>query len=221
MRLIPFIMVTALSAPAPAGVTLPFTETFNTDTAGWRNAAGAALDWTASGSFDGSGFASASFNFANNASGEDLVMIRGQDGFDSSGDAFVGNWLSSGVGEFSTYVRHDGPGPLNFFARFASPFNFPGAVAIEFTPVEAGEWTQLTFSIDALNPQFVTFEGSDFTSVFSNIGNIQIGVRVSDALAGLNQVVTFDIDNAAIAIPAPGAATWIAMAGLAAIRRRR
>lgn len=221
--LTPLIALAAIAAPAVAA-TVPFVETFATDTADWRNAAGSALDFNAAGSFDGSSFVSTSFNFVNNSENEDLVIFRGQDNFDSSTDALVGDWISEGVAEFSFYIRHDGPSPANFFARFASPFNFPGGVAVDFAPVAAGVWTELSFTIDASNPQFVSFEGSDFNTVFSNIGNVQIGVRVPGAFAGLDQPVTFSLDNVAITggvIPTPGAATLFALAGLAAARRRR
>ena len=221
--ILPAFALAAIAAPAFAA-TVPFVETFAAGDANWRNAASAAVDFSASGSFDGSSFISTSFNFVNNAANEDLVIFRGQSAFGSSGGAFVGDWISDGVAEFSFYIRHDGPSPANFFARFAGPFNFPGGVAVDFAPVAAGVWTQLSFTIDASNPQFVSFEGTDFNTVFSNIGNVQIGVRVPAAFAGLDQPITFALDNVAITggvIPTPGAATLFAVAGLAAARRRR
>lgn len=220
----PVIAAALITLPA-VGVTTPFTETFDSNSAGWRDAGGGAdIGWVPSGSFDGSAYATTSFNFLNSAADSDLAIARAQDGFNSSGDAFVGDWLASGVGEFSVWVRHDGPAPVNFFARFASSANFPGAFALESATVAANQWTRLTVSIDALNPQFVTFEGSDFNTVFSNIGNIQIGVRVPTAFAGLDQSITFDIDSAGIsaaAVPAPASASILALAGFALTRRRR
>ncbi len=211
----------ATSAPALAA-TVPFVETFAAGDANWRNAAGAAVDFNPSGPFDG--FISTPFNFVNNAANEDLVIFRGQSSFGSSGGAFVGDWITAGVAEFSFDIRHNGPADAVFFARFASPFNFPGVVALDSSPIAAGEWTRITFAIDASNPQFI-FEGpSTFGSVFSNIGNVQIGVRVPVAFAGLDQPITFSLDNVAITggvIPTPGAAMLFGVAGIAASRRRR
>jgi hypothetical protein len=65
----------------------------------------------------------------------------------------------------------------------------------------------------------VTFEGSDFATVFGNIGNLQIGVDVPAELAGMNRVVTFDVDKVSI-VPEPTTLTLLAP-GLAWLMRRR
>lgn len=221
MRAITPIVAAIFVAPAFAGVTPPITENFNTDAANWRNSAGTAeLDWISSGSFDGSAFASGTLNFMNSVEGDTPIAFRAQDEFNSSGNAFVGDWIAGGATEFSAWVRHDAAVPLSFFTRFSSPFNFPGAIAVEFAPVLPNTWTQLTFAIDPNNPQFISFEGSDFNSVFSNVGHIQIGVDVPLALAGLDQTFTFDLDHARL-IPAPGAVSLFALSGIVALRRRR
>jgi MYXO-CTERM domain-containing protein len=49
--------------------------------------------------------------------------------------------------------------------------------------------------------------------VFGNIGNIQVGVSVSAALAGLDQEISFDIDQVSV-VPEPTAAALAVMAML-------
>lgn len=216
-----FAAAALFAAPAIAGVTLPAVEAFNENAANWRDAGGSAeLSWVASGSFDGSGYVSTSFNFANTAPEDTPILFRAQDEYGSSGGAFVGDWIASGAAEFSFWVRHDAITPLNFLVRFTGPANFPGAVALEFAPVLANTWTQISIDLNAMNPAFISFEGTDFETVFSNIGHIQIGVSAPEALAGLDQSFTFDLDHAAL-IPAPGALGLLCFAGVCAARRRR
>jgi len=112
--------------------------------------------------------------------------------------------VSFGVGKFHAFVRHNAPQPLNFFNRFTSPINFPGAFALHFDPVLPNVWTELILDLSPANPQFVTFEGATFAEVFSEIGNVQFGVSVPDGLAGVNQEFTFDLDQVSIsAVPEP------------------
>lgn len=202
-----------------SAATVPFTEDFASDTANWKDAAISDLAYNAAGGPDGSGFVTGSFSFVGSADGDTPVILRGQDTFDASGDNFVGNWLTDGITEFSAFVRHDAPLPLNFFTRFASPFNFPGGVAVNFVPVLPNTWTQVTFDISALNPQFVSFEGSDFNTIFSNVGNVQLGVSVPAALAGSGATYSFDLDQPTIT-PEPATLGLIAAGGLCALRRR-
>ena len=220
--------VALLGASANA-VTNPFTEAFAAGASGWRNAdASAALAYSAFGSFNGSSFVSGGFNFASSITGDTPVILRGQDEFGFSGGAFEGDWLAAGVTEFTAFVRHDAPVPLTFFARFSGPANFPGAVGISFIPVAPNTWTPINIPISALAPNFVSFEGTDFPTVFSanpansfqGIGHIQIGVDVPAALEGVDQPFTFDLDNPTIT-PSPGAVGLLAMGGLVAMRRRR
>jgi hypothetical protein len=150
------------------------------------------------------------------------VLIRAQDEFNSSGHAFEGNWIAQGVGRFSALVRHNAPLPLSYFARFSSPANFPGGTAVKFAPVPPNTWTQLNFDIRADNPEFVTFEGSSFNAVFSNIGHIQLGVNVPAALNENATAFTFDIDKASIAaVPEPAGVVAGVMASIAIVGGRR
>ena len=191
------------TACALAG-TVPFTEEFETDAAGWYDTPGSLLlAWASDGGPDNSSHAMGAFNFLSSSPGDTPLLFRAQDEFNSSGGAFEGNWITGGVSEFSAFVRHDAGLPLTYFVRFSSPFNFPGAVALNFAPVPSTTWTLISFEIDPGSPQFISFEGSDFETVFSNIGHVQIGASVPEGLAGIDQGFVFGLDKAAI-IPEPG-----------------
>ena len=186
------------------GATVPFTEHFASNAANWADNSGLALvDHVAVGGPDGSGYVSTDLVPAGRG-GESVVLFRGQDEFNSSGGAFVGNWTADSVGQFSTYVRHNAPVPLTYFTRFSGPANFPGATAVRFAPVLPNTWTLLEFDLEPTNPAFVTFEGSSFNSVFSNIGHVQVGVSVPASLDAVSTQFTFDLDRPSIAaIPEP------------------
>ena len=194
---------------AAFATTVPFVEDFSSDVSNWRDGAPTAmavpLAFETTGGPDGSSYATTGFSFENSAAMGTPAIFRGQDGFDSSQDAFVGNWIADGVGTLTAQVRHNAPQPLTFFARIAKPANFPAGTAIQFAPVLPNTWTQLSFAIAPTNPQFVSFEGSNFGTVFSGIGNIQFGVSVPAGLAGTTPTYTFDLDQVALtaAVPEP------------------
>jgi len=215
------LTVAAATASMSSGALIPFTEDFDTDSSNWFNAAGSApVDWSPAGGPDGGAHASTGFNFGLSTADDTPVLFRAQDEFNSSAGAFEGDWISEGVTEFTFDVRHTAPEPLTFFARFSSPFNFPGATAIGFSPVFPNVWTTISIAIDPANPQFISFEGQTFGDVFSNIGHVQIGVSVSESLAGVDQTFGFDLDKPTI-VPVPGAGAVLALAGLVTMRRRR
>ncbi len=199
--------------------TVPFTEDFTAGNAGWKDSASADMTFVAAGGPDGSSYTTGTFSFAGQADGDTPVLLRGQDNFDASGDAFVGDWISDGVTEVTAYVRHNAIMPLNFFVRASTPFNFPGGVAIDFVPVLPNTWTQVTFDVTASSIQFVTFEGSNHASIFSNIGNVQLGVSVPAGLAGFTAPVTFDLDQPTIT-PEPASLMLLASGAMVLLRRR-
>jgi hypothetical protein len=223
LRLIHALSVAAatlLISPTTFATIVPFTEEFTADAANWRDAPGtASLSWIAAGGPDGSSYASGPFNFLLSASGDTPAILRAQDEFNSSNNAFVGNWIADGVNQFSVAVRHNAPAPLTYFARISGPANFPAVAAVNFAPVAPNAWTTLVFPIVPGNPQFV-FEGppSTFTSVFGNVGHIQIGVSVPAALAGQNQMYTFDVDKASIT-PEPASLAMLLAGALLWTRR--
>lgn len=201
-----------------------FREDFVSDPAGWVNAGFGALSFSSTGGPDGVGdsFVTGERNFFSSPNNFATTIIRGHDSLNSSSDAFVGNWIASGITEFKYFVRHNASVPLTFAARFASPLNSPGANA-EFGLVGPGVWTELTFDVSADSTQFTSFEGSTYEAVFSNIGNIQLTAR-PDALLGVDQTVTFDFDKIAI-VPEASSMLLISIAmtggGLVMFGKRR
>jgi hypothetical protein len=194
---------------------VPFAEAFAADAAGWTDSANTAfLTHVASGGPDGGAYASTQFAFASGggAGGSSAVLFRGQDEFNASGGAFVGDWDGDGVTRLSTQIRHDAPLPLSFFARMSGPLNFPGSVAVAFVPVPPNQWTTVEFDVSPSSSQLVSFEGSDYATVFSNIGHVQFGASIPAALANDAKLYTFGLDNVAINIPEPGTLALLALA---------
>ncbi|MCI0364316.1 MAG: type II secretion system GspH family protein [Phycisphaerales bacterium] len=214
--------------PAESAV-VPFTENFTADAANWYNSASTApVDWVASGGPDGSSFASTTFNFVNQTPGlpfpnNAVNLFRAQDEFNSSGGAFFGDWIGDGATEFSFWIRHNAPSAMTFFTRFATPDNFPAWSAVEFTPVLPNTWTQISFDIFFGNPELF-FEGppptqANFNQVFSSIGHVQVGV-FGGLQAGIDQVITFDLDQPTL-VPTPAGLALLGLAALASGPRRR
>jgi hypothetical protein len=211
----------ALTSVSSAAV-VPFEEAFTSDSAGWLNNTFAPLNWVSTGGSDSGGYGQTTFNFVNTPETGPMdqgpVIFRGGPG--ASGSAFVGNWIADGVTNFSTYIRHDAAESLLVFARFASPVNFPGAVGVDiFTSVAPNTWTQINIPIVDAFPPFVTFEGSDFNTVFSNIGNLQIGVNAPAGVAGVDFGVTLELDQVRI-VPEPGSMLLGLLASMAFFSRR-
>jgi len=212
--------VCSMVAAVPVwAATVPFTETFAAGHSNWADAASAPLSWSGAGGADG-GYAYGALSFASLQAPSDVVAIRGAISAGASNGEVFGNWLADGVSDFTAYVRHDAAVPLTFFVRFAVPARFPGAFAVDFTPVAPNEWTLIHVPIDASNPQFVTFEGSTFANVFSDIGHIQLGVRVPEALVGSDVGVTFGIDSISL-VPEPTTLCLLAAGGARIATRRR
>lgn len=210
-RFVSFAAVLAAGSVASAAI-VPFTETFAADSANWTGPSGTAT-WNATGHI------LADVN-VNSASFGVAIGLRGQAMNNASGGAFVGNWITDGVTALSFDVRHDAPLPLSFGARLALPVNFPGAIGLDFVPKPAGVWSTVTIPINAGYAGWVSFEGSDFATIFSYIGNVQLLFSVPAALAGTGTIVRMEADNVRI-VPAPGAAGVICFAAAFAGTRRR
>jgi len=211
--------VMLLTGIAQAGVNPPVVEDFNDGPANWFNGPGTAVaDWEPNGGPNGAGdgFITADAAFAD-AGMFGLTLFRGQDNFDSSNDAFVGDWANNGVNAFTFSFRHNAPTPVNLFVRFATPANFPAAVGLVFQPALPNTWTDLSIPLGPDSPNLV-FEAGDFQTVFGDLGNIQIGIEVPDGFEDDTTSYTFDFDNAA-AVPGPAVLAPLVLAGV--MRRRR
>jgi hypothetical protein len=200
-----------LSSPA-FGLTVPFTENFGSDAANWKDVNGATPTWLSRGGPDGSSYISTSASAYFLDDGDPVVLFRGQDGFDSSADSFVGNWLANGVNHFSVWVRHDAPVPLDFFVRFATAGNFPGVAADKTELIAPNAWTRLSYDIDSsfIN-SFLFPEGpnSFFFSTFGALGNIQVGYSVPHDFGLINSSFNFAIDEPSVSHETPEPAGWI------------
>ena len=214
----------ALAAGAASAVTVPFTESFPTDHAGWEDNVNDPAAWASSGSFDGGAHASATFNYLGFSSmfGGGPVVFRAPAA--ASGGAFVGDWLTDGVGGVSMYVRHDAGMDLEFFVRVAGPANFPGAVITAGQVVPSGVWTAISFPVDPGDPLCMG-EGVSCAVALADVGNFQVGTDAPEALTMLDMDVTLDIDAVELTeVPEPAAAALLAVGGgvlLGAGARRR
>jgi hypothetical protein len=208
-----------LMSVAAQAATNPFVEDFAADNANWRGLNEVTpLNWNAAGGPDGSSYASGDWNFLNDATGDFRAPNKGHDAFDSSGDAFVGNWLADGVSLFTVQVRHNAPTPLTYFVRFATDIPGAAGIAVHPAPVLPNTWTAISIPIMDAFP-FVSFEASNFNTVFSQITKVQITLEVPDALAGVDQSFAFDVDKVSI-VPEPATLGMMSLLGLALVRRR-
>ncbi len=201
---------------------LGFVESFDAGSANWRNFNGSAdLGWSAAGGPDGSAYASSVFNLSGTTvGGFPPTVIRAQANFNSSNSAYVGDWIAAGVTGVSFDIRHNLTEALTITGRFATPNNQSGA-SIESTVLISGDvWTTIFVDLTPNSSDFISFGNSNYTAIFSNIGNIQIGFNVPVSLAGQNIDARFDIDNFRI-VPAPGSVFVVAMGLLAGFPRRR
>ncbi|MFK7959488.1 MAG: hypothetical protein AB8G96_03110 [Phycisphaerales bacterium] len=217
----PLALATTLATTsfAAADLVLPVTENFDAGAASWFDGASVGeVDWVASGgAIDNGGFITDAVSVPAVPPPFGLTAFRAQDEFGSSDGRFEGDWIAAGATQLSFFVRHDGAAPLNVFARFAGPANFPGAAGVVFQPVLPGTWTEVFIDVTESSAQLV-LEGSTHADVFSNIGHLQIGFTPGEADFGTT--VQFDIDGVRL-VPAPAGLAMLSIAGLVAGRRRR
>lgn len=210
---IPFV----LAGAAEAGFALPVVEDFDAGASQWFDGANAALaDWHATGGVDDGAYVSTTALIPDPAPPFGSTLFRGHAANGASGGAFVGDWIAAGATEFRFWVRHDGPAPATFFARFATPFNFPGAAGLSFVPVAPGVWTEIVIDVTEGSDQIVLED--TYAGVFSNVGNLQIGFTPSEPFLGGS--FTFDLDRVSV-VPTPAAAWAFLSLGLVGARRRR
>jgi hypothetical protein len=189
-------LIVSLPISIATGASVPFTEQFASGAANWRDSASNPVSYVPSGGVGGTGDGYISVERAFSPTADPnfaSTIFRGHDSFDSSGDAFVGDWLDAGVTKFSFWIRHNASSDLSFGTRFATPANSPGANVLPSLGLIAptNVWTRLEIPI---SPAAIAPEGpaSFFTNVFSNIGNLQISVRPG---MSVGSAVRFDLDR--------------------------
>ena len=195
-----------IAAPSRAAV-IPLTEDFSTGTQNWKNVTNADVSYVPNGGVGevGDGYISVQRTFTANPNFAQTIF-RAHDQFDSSSDAFVGDWLAAGVTRFSFWVRHNAASDLTFGTRFATSANSPGANGIGLPTAAPNVWTMVEIPVSPANisPE----PPSTFDAVFGSIGNLQISVRPGN---NLGVPITFDLDRVSI-VPEPGTSVMCCIA---------
>lgn len=219
------LSVAFVSTAGSAFAVTNFTETFNTNASGWLNGASGAPIYNATGGVGDSGYISyapADFNSGSGGFGDPLaLMFRGNAAADASGDAFVGDWLGSGVITLSLTFQHNYTESLNFYARIGGTGGAGASLTntVVFT-IAPNTWTTITIPITDSNPPFASYGSSTFNGVFANVQNLQFGLYLpaNTDISGL----VVGLDNVTIAVPEPTAAVMFGLGlGVIALRRQR
>jgi hypothetical protein len=221
---LPITAISLLTASGSHAVTIGFVEDFTANVAGWEDNVNNPLTHAASGGVDGGGYASTTFNYLGYTSpfGGGPVTFRGSLADNASGGAFVGDYLSEGVGGIQITFRHNAPEDLTLFMRVSSAFNFPGAVIAQTISAPANTWTDILFTVDPLSP-FCIGEGVSCAAALADVANIQFGTNAPAGLVDDDFAYTLDIDKVTILpIPEPGTALLLGLglAGLHVAGRR-
>lgn len=224
----------AISGQNSIAVIVPFMEDFNTNNAGWANFNSTAFaTYNATGGPDGGAYLSGPRTLNGLSAGGTAIALRARhdDPWNSSGDAFAGNWRDTGARIITAWVRHDIPTPVNFFARAATAANFPGHIYAEglgsdpntWNDVPPNTWTQVAFDMSRFSSQLVSPEGGTWDGVFSNVGHVQFGVFVPPGFSADTTAYTISIDKVALLTPEPTAALLgaVGLASIVAMRRRK
>lgn len=221
MKFVPSLIALTGAATLASGSVVPFTESFDTDTSNWLSGSFSPTTWVSNGALDGSSYITTNVDL-NTAGPFGLTLLRGHDDFDASGDAFVGNYLTSGITTVEFDFRHNAGVDLDIALRLASSANTPGLAVQTGGLVASGEWVHLSFSLFFGNP-LMTLEGPPtpelFNAVMTQIGNVQVSSFRPDGLS-TPLLVDFDLDNVTIT-PTPSSAALLGFGGLIATRRRR
>jgi hypothetical protein len=200
---------------------LPFVEDFASNNANWLNGASASATWLSAGGVDNGGYITVNITVVNTGFGS--ASFRGNGASDASGDAFVGDWLAGGVSLFTAYVRHNAPMNLNIFARLDAGSGRAGS-SVDFA-VAPNSWTQISIPIVDSPSSFQSYGAGTFSTVFTNIQNIQIFLSLTQNSSVFGQIYTIDADQISV-VPEPGtiglaAGAWLLLIGLRVFRNRK
>ena len=82
-------------------------------------------------------------------------------------------------------------------------------------------WTEVTFDVSPSSGQIVTFEGTSYNAVFSNIGHVQLGITIPAGFESNPISYTFDLDQVTIQTPEPSALLLVGIALVPLFSSRR
>lgn len=206
-----------VASGAAFGQALPFTETFDTDNAGWGDGPGNPAVWSPAFENITSQTVDASSDFAAPFPGAPAFATILRATPTSSGGNFAGDYLAGGIAEMSFDIGYLAPGPFGFLIRFANAAN-SNAFITETRIANPGGDT-LTFSLEAadLAP---AGPGGPIPSRLMDIQQFQI-LAVQLPFSPTAGAYTFSADNISIAVPAPASLAAFGLAGIGALRRRR
>ncbi|MEM1424134.1 MAG: hypothetical protein AAGH64_09040 [Planctomycetota bacterium] len=212
-----------LAASGTALAQVPFIETFDTDAAGFRDGPGNPATFNV-GAIDSQTVDNANGFFAPFPGGPAFATIFRVDD-NSSGGAFTGDYFSNDIRQISfdvTVNNSFGPGEVGPFGLSIRLAGANPATGLSPASVTVGPGPNtVTFDLSLANlSQSNPGAGVSDLDIFRNVQDIQItAIRLPFSPA--TGSVSFTLDNFAIGVPAPGAAGLLAVAGLAATRRRR
>ena len=203
---------------------LPFTEGFDIGASNWLNGGSQTPNYASSGGLSNSAYISTSATI--DTTGFGPIIFRGNNSTSASDKAFVGDWLSAGVSEFSAYVWHNAPVALNFYARFDTGSG--SAASSNNHLVAPSTWTLLQIPIiNSLGTTGQVFQSygaatspSGFSTIFNSINNVQIALGASQDSSTRGQTYTVRLDGVSI-VPEPGTGMLLMLGlGLVASFRR-
>jgi hypothetical protein len=116
------------------------------------------------------------------------------------------------VSTFATFVRHDAPVALNFYARLDAGSG-RAASSVDFS-VPSGTWFQLNIPITEASFQSYGAAGTGtaaFNSVFSSILNVQIALSSTQDPSTAGQTFNVSLDRAST-VPEPATISLLALA---------
>jgi hypothetical protein len=224
------VVVSLIAASSAWAVSPPFTENFSTNDSQWGtgqtpSSVRVAPTYNASGGPNGAGDGYISYTKPFTSSNSSQTIFRGQNNFDSSGDAFVGDWVAAGINELSFFIRTANTVPTTVAARLAPVANAPAFSIISPTDIQPNTWTQLTFPISLAASSGWIYEGDPgtmtqeqlYNSILKNLSNVQI---LAEPESTASPSIRFDLDAVSV-VPEPAMLGVLGCAALPALLGRQ